>query len=157
MTGWRLGFTGASPKIIEMMAKLQGQSTSNPTAFAQYGAVAALESDHKFLDLCLEAYDARRKRIVELLNAIDGVTCAMPGGAFYVFPDARGLLGRRLGDRVIDSDLTLCQVLLDHALVACVPGEPFGAPGFMRLSYACSMHDIEEGLARIASLVARLE
>ena len=157
MTGWRLGFTGASAEIIRKMSTLQGQSTSNPTAFAQYGAVAAVNSDHKFLDLWLEAYDARRKRIVAGLNALPGVSCAMPGGAFYVFPDARGLLGKRLGSKVIDGDLTLCGLLLEHALVACVPGEPFGAPGFMRLSYACSMDDIEEGLARIGKFVARLE
>ena len=157
MTGWRIGFTLGPATLVRKLATLQGQSTSNPTAFAQHGALAAIEGDHSFLDTWLSAYAARREVIVDGLNSIDGIRCFSPGGAFYVFPDVRGLLGRRLGDNVIDDDLTLCKMLLEHALVACVPGEPFGAPGFMRMSYACSMEDITRGLTRIKAFVERLE
>jgi aspartate aminotransferase len=157
MTGWRIGFTVAQVPLIKKMATLQGQSTSNPTAFAQHGALAALTSDHAFLDEWLAAYDARRHRIVGALNAIEGIQCVLPGGAFYVFPDATGLLGRRLGDIVIENDLQLCELLLEHALVAAVPGSPFGAPGFLRMSYACSMEDIDAGLMRFAEFASRLE
>ncbi|MEE2779201.1 MAG: pyridoxal phosphate-dependent aminotransferase [Myxococcota bacterium] len=157
MTGWRIGFVGAQEALVKKLSTLAGQSTSNPTAFAQYGALAAVQSDGSFLTEWRSAYDARRRRIVDLLNDIDGISCHLPGGAFYVFPDVRGLLGTRLGSTPIDSSMALCQALLEHALVACVPGEPFGAPGFMRLSYACSMEDIEKGLGRIAELASRLE
>ena len=157
MTGWRLGFVGGPEDVIKKVSVLQGQSTSNATSFAQAGGVAALRGDHGFLKSWLEAYDSRRKRIVEMLNDIDGVRCQMPGGAFYVFPDVRGLLGSRYGETVIDSSMALCGALIDHAKVACVPGEPFGAPGFMRLSYACSMEDIEKGVGRIAEFAQALE
>ena len=156
MTGWRIGFTVAPRDVIAKVSTLQGQSTSNPTSFAQAGAIAAVKSDHAFLADWLTAYDARRHAIVEGLNAIDGVTCAMPGGAFYVFPDVRGLLGRRHDDTLIDSSFALCERLLDDKLVACVPGEPFGAPGFMRMSYACSMDDIQRGVARVAEFAKSL-
>ena len=157
MTGWRIGFTGGPKALVSKLATLQGQSTSNPTTFAQEGALAAVTSDHAFLREWLAAYDARRQAIVSGLNAIDGVRCATPGGAFYVFPDVRGLMGRRHQGTVIESTFQLCEVLLDEKLVACVPGEPFGAPGFMRMSYACSMEDIQRGVARIAEFCAGLE
>ena len=156
MTGWRLGFLGASPEIVKKCSVLQGQSTSGATTFAQYGAIAAVSSDHGFLAPWLEAYDARRKRIVGLLNDISGVSCRMPGGAFYCFPDMRQLLERRCDGEVIGTDLNLANLLLEHAKVAVVPGAPFGAPGFARLSYACSMDDIDNGLERIAAFVGRL-
>jgi aspartate aminotransferase len=156
MTGWRIGFTGAPKKVIDQMAVIQGQATSGATTFAQFGALAAVEGDHSFLNDWLAAYDSRRKAIVDGLNAIPGIRCAMPGGAFYVFPDARGLNGKRFGDKVIKDDMDLCEVFLDDALVACVPGTPFGAPGFFRMSYACSIEDIQKGLERIAKTVAKL-
>ncbi|MEZ4265380.1 MAG: pyridoxal phosphate-dependent aminotransferase [Myxococcota bacterium] len=156
MTGWRIGFTGAPKKVIDQMAVIQGQATSGATTFAQFGALAAIEGDHSFLKDWLAAYDSRRKAIVDGLNAIPGIHCAMPGGAFYVFPDARGLNGKRLGDKVITDDMDLCEVFLDDALVACVPGTPFGAPGFFRMSYACSIEDIQKGLERMAATVAKL-
>jgi len=156
MTGWRIGFTAARPELIAKIGILQGQSTSNPTNFAQYGALAALTSDHAFLGSWLTAYDERRRRLVEMANAIDGVRCSLPGGAFYAFPDLRGILGRRRGDTVIDSSMTFCNELLDHAMVACVPGEPFGAPGFVRLSYACSMAEVEKGMSRMAEFIGEL-
>jgi aspartate aminotransferase len=157
MTGWRIGFLGAPAAIVEQVATLQGQSTSNPTSFAQYGALAAVESDHAFLVDWLEAYDARRRRITALLNDIEGVRCQLPGGAFYAFPDIRGILGRRFQGEAVTTDLRFAELCLEHAHVAVVPGAPFGAPGFMRLSYACSMHDIERGVGRIADFCRQLE
>ncbi len=158
MTGWRLGFVGAPRSLIEKLSALMGQTTSGPTTFAQKGALAAIEGDHAFLEGWLAAYDARRRRIVGGLEAIEGIRCAMPGGAFYVFPDLRGLMGRRHGDAgiTLTDDLELCELLLEDALVACVPGTPFGAPGFMRMSYACSMDDIDRGLERITAFCAAL-
>jgi len=157
MTGWRIGFTLGPAALIAKMATLQGQSTSNPTAFAQHGALAAVASDHGFLNEWLAAYDARRHRIVSGLEAIEGVRCSLPGGAFYVFPDVSGLVGRRLAGTVIETELQLCEMLLEHALVAAVPGSAFGAPGYLRMSYACSMDDIDEGLRRLADFAGRLE
>ncbi len=157
MTGWRIGFTAAQPALINKMATLQGQSTSNTVTFAQHGAIAAITGDHGFLDEWKAAYDARRRRITELLNAIPGVTCQLPGGAFYAFPDVRPLLGRTFQGQAIGTDLRLAELLLEHALVAVVPGEPFGAPGFVRLSYACSMDDIDKGVGRFAEFVRKLD
>ena len=157
MTGWRIGFVGAPAAVIAKLSILQGQMTSNATAFAQAGAQAALESDHAFLGPWLQAYDARRRRIVELLRQLPDVRCHEPGGAFYVFPDFRRILERRFQGEVIGTDLNLAGLLLEHAHVAVVPGAPFGAPGFVRLSYACSMEDIEKGLARIAGFLQSLD
>ena len=156
MTGWRVGI-GIGPKeLVSTMSRLQGQMTTNPTALAQAGAIAALTEPEDFLPEWLEAFDARRKRMVELLNAIDGVQCNMPEGAFYAFPDLRGLLGRRFGEKVMESDWDLINYLLEEAHVALVPGTPFGAPGFARLSYATSMAQIEKGVGRMAEAFAKL-
>lgn len=156
MTGWRVGFVGAPAAVIKKLGTLQGQSTSNATAFAQHGVLAAIQSDHSFLHEWLEAYDARRRRITDLLNAIPGVTCALPGGAFYVFPNIDALLGRTHRGVLIDSDLVLAQQVLETKLVAVVPGSAFGGPGFVRLSYACAIDDIERGVARLAEFVDEL-
>ena len=156
MTGWRIGFVGAPAAVIKKLGTLQGQSTSNATAFAQYGALAAVESDHRFLETWTAAYDERRRRIVSLLRDLPGVRCEMPGGAFYVFPDLRELMGKSFRGEVIKDDLHLAQLVLEHKLVALVPGSPFGAPGFVRMSYACSMDDIEQGVARLQEFVAEL-
>ena len=156
MTGWRLGFVGAPAPLIAKLSVLQSQSTSGATTFAQHGALAAITSDHRFLEPWLSAYAARRQRIVELLNAIDGIECSLPGGAFYCFPNIDKLLQRRCEGETIGSDMRFCQLLLEHAKVAIVPGTPFGTPGFARLSYACSMDDIVKGLERFASFAASL-
>ena len=157
MTGWRIGFAGGPRELIAKMSTLQGQCTSNPTAFAQYGALAALRSDHTFLASWMVEYDARRHRITQLLNAIDGVEAVLPGGAFYVFPNVSKILERSFRGEVIGTDLRLSQLLLEHANVAVVPGEPFGGPGHCRLSYAISMEDIEKGLERMKTFIDALE
>jgi len=146
MTGWRLGYTVGPAEVIAQMAKLQSQSTSNPTSFAQYGALAALELDDSVIDEMKEAFVRRRDLIVDALEAIEGVKCPRPDGAFYVFPDFNAYIGDRFAD-----DLALAGFLLEEAKVAVVPGSAFGAPGHLRLSYATSDDLIEEGVRRIAA------
>lgn len=157
MTGWRVGFVIAPVPVRERVLLIQGQSTSNPTTFAQWGAVAALEGDHSFLDEWVTRYAARRERMVALLNGLEGVTCQLPAGAFYALPDVSGLLRRRYRGEDIGTSARLTELLLDHARVAVVDGTPFGAPGHIRLSYACSTEDIQRGLARVAAFVADTE
>ena len=157
MTGWRVGFAVGPAPVIEAMTRIQGQVTTNPASVAQAGAIAALTEPEDFLAEWLSAFDARRRVMVDRLNAMEGVSCTLPKGAFYAFPDLRGLLGRRAAGTVMETDWNLIDYLLDVAGVALVPGTPFGAPGFARLSYATSMADIENGLDRMATALARLE
>ncbi|WP_222615426.1 pyridoxal phosphate-dependent aminotransferase [Persicimonas caeni] len=144
MTGWRLGYAHGPQEIISAMAKLQSQSTSNTTAFAQWGALEALNLDDSVIDEMRDIFKRRRDLIVEGLNAIDGVECATPDGAFYVFPDFSSFIGDRFED-----DMALAGYLLDEAKVALVPGSAFGTPGYLRMSYATSDELIEKGVARI--------
>ena len=146
MTGWRLGYAIGPSEIIGAMAKLQSQSTSNTTSFAQYGAIEALNLDDSVIDGMRETFKRRRDLIVEALSAIDGVECATPSGAFYVFPDFSSFIGKRF-----DDDMALAGYLLDEAQVAVVPGSAFGTPGYLRMSYATSDELIEEGIERIAN------
>jgi aspartate aminotransferase len=156
MTGWRIGIGIGPAPLIAAMSRMQGQVTTNPAAPCQGGAIAALTEPEDFLPGWLAEFDQRRRIMVDTLNAMDGVTCNLPKGAFYAFPDLRGVLGRRAGDRVIDTDWALIDYLLEDAGIALVPGTPFGAPGFARLSYATSMANIEAGLARMGEALARL-
>ncbi|MCA9522102.1 MAG: pyridoxal phosphate-dependent aminotransferase [Myxococcales bacterium] len=149
MTGWRIGFTAGDKAFVGAMTALQSQSTSNIASFAQSAAVVAMTHGDDFLDGWLREFSRRRTYIVEALNAIEGVRCNRPDGAFYVFPDIAGVVGRRFQGRVLDSDLAIADYLLEHANVAVVPGVAFGAPSSMRLSYATSMAQIEKGLTRI--------
>lgn len=154
MTGWRLGYMAAEPEIIAAVGKIQDQSTSNPTSFAQKGGVAALTGPQEPVELMRREFEKRRDRIVEMLNAIPGVECLSPGGAFYVFPNVAGVIAAS-GGKFSDSD-SLAEWLLETANVAIVPGSGFGAPGNVRLSYATSMANIEKGVERIHKAVAGL-
>ena len=145
MTGWRLGFGIGPSSIISQMAKLQSQSTSNATSFAQYGALAALELDDSVIADMRETFKSRRDLIVDGLNDIDGVNCQTPHGAFYVFPDVSAHID---GERFTD-DLDLADYLLEEAHVAVVPGKAFGSPGYIRMSYASGEAQIAEGLERL--------
>lgn len=149
MTGWRIGFTAGDKAFIGAMTALQSQSTSNIASFTQNAAIAAMTHDDDFLGPWLAEFSRRRGYIVDALNAIDGVSCNRPDGAFYVFPDISGVVGRRFGERVLADDLAIADYLLEHAKVAVVPGVAFGAPASMRLSYATSMEQIEKGISRI--------
>jgi aspartate aminotransferase len=157
MTGWRIGYAAGPRDIIGAMGDIQSHATSNPTTFAQAGAAAALRGGYDFLPAWLEAFDERRRLLVEALNAIEGVHCVNPVGAFYVFPDFAGVLGRRApnGER-IDSSMKLAEYLLDEAGVALVPGEAFGAPGCARLSYATATATVREGAKRIGEALGKL-
>ena len=155
MTGWRIGYTLAPEPLIQAMIKIQSQSTSNPTSIAQYAALEAMRGPMDTVPVMLAEYAKRRKRIVEGLREISGVTCEWPGGAFYAFPNISEHLQ---GNHPVAKNCTaLANQLLEKARVALVPGEAFGAPGFLRLSYATSIERIEEGLRRLANFLTRAE
>jgi aspartate aminotransferase len=155
MTGWRVGYTLAPEPLIQAIIKVQSQSTSNPTSIAQYAALEAMRGSMDTVPLMLAEYARRRKRIVEGLREIDGVTCEWPGGAFYAFPNVSAHLS---GPNAVAPNCTaLANELLERAHVALVPGEAFGAPGFLRLSYATSLERIEEGLRRMKKFLTRAE
>ncbi len=157
MTGWRIGFCAGPRHLIKAMAKVQGQSTSNPNAIAQKAALAALTGPTDELEHMVRVYETRRCWLVEALNAIDGIHCIMPEGAFYVFPSIAGWLGRKTQDgRTLDNDVAICEWLLAEAGVALVPGTAFGAPGHVRFSYAVTQDMLEEAVQRIAEAVQQL-
>jgi aspartate aminotransferase len=156
MTGWRIGYTLGPEPLIQALIKLQSQSTSNPTSIAQYAALEAMRGSMDAVPLMLAEYARRRKRIVEGLRAIPGVTCEWPGGAFYAFPNVSAHLGE--GSHAHAKTCTeLSKLLLEKARVALVPGEAFGAPGYLRLSYATSIERIDEGLRRLDRFFSRVE
>ena len=156
MTGWRIGWMLAPSAVAKACDKLQGQSTTNPAAIAQHAALAALEGPPEAVQAMRRTFEGRRGRIVEGLNRIEGIHCRMPEGAFYAFPDVRGLLGRQGTTGVLTTDLDLASYLLEEARCAVVPGSAFGAPGHVRISYAASEALIDEGLARMAAAAAKL-
>lgn len=156
MTGWRVGYTLAPEPLIQAIIKIQSQSTSNPTSIAQYAALEAMRGTMDTVPPMLAEYTVRRKRIVEGLRAIPGITCEWPGGAFYAFPNISAHLGE--GKTAVAKTCTdLSKLLLENAHVALVPGEAFGAPGFLRLSYATSIERIDEGLRRLEKFFSRAE
>ncbi|GAA4769936.1 pyridoxal phosphate-dependent aminotransferase [Stakelama sediminis] len=157
MTGWRIGFAGGPQWLIRAMAKLQSQSTSNPTSISQAAAVAALTGDQSFLKERAAAFEKRRDLVVSMLNRIDGMTCPRPQGAFYVYPEFSGLIGKSTPDgTVIDTDQAMVGYLLDHARVAAVHGAAFGLSPAMRISYATSDALLEEACNRIQEACASL-
>ncbi|UZK68514.1 pyridoxal phosphate-dependent aminotransferase [Sphingomonas sp. S1-29] len=158
MTGWRIGFAGGAPWLIKAMAKLQSQSTSNPCSIAQAAATAALNGDQSFLKERNAAFQVRRDLVVGMLNAIPGITCPTPEGAFYVYPEFSGLIGSQTpGGTVIDTDEAFVTYLLDEAKVACVQGAAFGVSPAMRISYATSDALLREACTRIATAVDALK
>ncbi len=158
MTGWRIGYTLAPEALVQAVIKLQSQSTSNPTSIAQYAALEAMRGTMESVPIMLAEYAKRRKRIVEGLRAIPGVNCEMPGGAFYAFPNVAAHLANGASGHALAKDTTeLAKLLLDKARVALVPGDAFGAPGYLRLSYATSIERIEEGLRRMERFFTRVE
>jgi len=152
MTGWRIGYAAAPTPIAAAVTDIQGHLAGNPNSIAQKAALAALEDRVDLKEMVAE-YDRRRRYIVGRLNALPGVSCVTPKGAFYAFPDVRGCLGRPRGPI---TSTALCDYLLEVAHVAAVPGEAFEAPGFVRFSYATAMARIEEGLDRIGRALEAL-
>ncbi len=156
MTGWRLGYAAGPKELIAGMQMIQDQSTSNASSFSQKGALAALEGPTTELDTMVAEFKARRELMVNGLNAIPGVKCRMPEGAFYVFPNIGELIGRTYKGKPIKGSVHLSEILLEDYLLAAVPGEPFGAEGHLRFSFATSRAVIEKGLKRLAEFVAAL-
>lgn len=158
MTGWRIGWSIAPPKVAKALDVIQGQSTTNPTAVAQAASVAALEGPRDEVQAMRKIFEERRNRMVEGLRAIPGLGCRMPEGAFYAFADVRGLFGKQpAGRSPLQTDEDVAFWLLDEAHVAGVPGTPFGAPGYIRFSYASSIETIDAGVAAIRAAVEKLQ
>lgn len=158
MTGWRIGYAGGAPWLIKAIAKLQSQSTSNPCSVAQAAATAALTGDQSFLAERNQAFQARRDMVVSMLNAIEGMTCPTPEGAFYVYPSFAPLIGKSTpSGRLIDSDEAFVGYLLDDAKVAAVQGAAFGLSPAMRISYATSDALLREACTRIQTACAALK
>jgi len=154
MTGWRVGWMIGPRDVIAAATNLQSHSTSNVANVSQLAALAAVSGDLSAVAEMRAAFDRRGKLMHRLLESIPGVTCMEPQGAFYCFPNFDGVLGREVGGRVVDTTLELCEVLLEQAKVAIVPGEAFGAPGYARLSFALGDDDLGEGVGRIAQALA---
>ena len=154
MTGWRVGWMIAAADVLKAAANLQSHLSSNVNNVAQRAAIAAVSGPMDAVEEMKVAFDRRRRAIVEGLNAIEGVHCPTPEGAFYVYPDVTGLIGSTVSGRRIDSSQDLAEVILEEAEVAVVPGEAFGPSGYLRLSYALADDDLREGVERIQRLLA---
>ena len=154
MTGWRVGWVIGPQDVIKATTNLQSHATSNVANVSQVAAIAAVSGNLDAVAEMRSAFDRRRRRITEILDAIDGVTCPLPEGAFYVYPSVKDVIGRTIRGRVADSSAELASIILDEAEVAVVPGEAFGTPGYLRLSYALCDDDLVEGASRIAALLA---
>jgi aspartate aminotransferase len=156
MTGWRIGYAAGPKDLITAMADIQSQSTSNPTSISQKAAVAALRGGDAFTRQMVQEFDRRRGVMVERLNKIPGVSCRMPAGAFYAFPNVSGVLGRRHAGKPVETPADLAAYLLKEAQVAVVPGEPFGSTAHIRLSYATSLEAVTRGLDRMETALGKL-
>jgi aspartate/methionine/tyrosine aminotransferase len=154
MTGWRVGWMIGPVDLVKAATNLQSHATSNVANVSQRAALAAVSGDLAAVAEMKKAFDRRRHTIVDMLNEIDGVVCPMPGGAFYAYPSVKGLLGKEYDGRVIDSSADLSEYILEKAEVAVVPGEAFGSPGYLRLSYALGDDDLVEGITRLQKLFA---
>lgn len=156
MTGWRMGYAAGPKEVIGAMSKVQSQSTSNTCSIVQKASVEALNGPQDFIGVMVAEFDKRRKYILERLEAIPGIECPRPVGAFYVFPKVSHYYGRSRADKKITSSSELSTYLLDEAKVAVVSGDAFGADEYIRLSYALGMADIEKGLDRIEKALGEL-
>ena len=157
MTGWRIGY-GAGPKeIIKAMAKIQSQSTTNPSSISQAAAVEALNGTQEFIKIRTESFKERRDFVVKSLNKIKGLTCFKPNGAFYVFPNCKSCLNKKdIKNNKIKTDKDFVESLLENAGIAVVQGSAFGLPGFFRISYATSMENLQKALAKIQEFCENL-
>ena len=154
MTGWRVGWLIAPTDLAAAASNLQSHATSNVSNVAQRAALAAVTGDLAAVEEMKTAFDRRRTTIVSMLNEIEGVVCPTPHGAFYAYPSVKGLLGRDYGGRLIETSADLAEYILEEAEVAVVPGEAFGSPGYLRLSYALGDDDLVEGVTRLQKLFA---
>lgn len=157
MTGWRIGYALGPEEVISAAGKIQSQSTSNPTSIAQAAALEAISGPQEDVGSMVREFNKRRDVIVDRLNAIEGIRCLKPQGAFYVFPNISALFGRAAKGRKLVSPCEVADYLLEEASVAVVPGEDFGSREHIRFSYATGLEDIEKGCKRIESAIGKLE
>jgi len=157
MTGWRIGYSFGDVQIIKAMAKIQGQATSCANSIGQKAAVEALTGDQLEVEKMLKVFERRRDLMVTLLNEIPGFSCATPGGAFYAFPDVSAYMGKYLDDIFINNSFDLSDYLLAAANVVTIPGDGFGAPGYLRFSFAVSEKTMENGIGRIKKVLKKLK
>ena len=158
MTGWRIGYAAGDKDIIKAIAKIQSQSTTNPSSISQAAAVEALNGKQDFIPVRAKAFQERRDFVVNSLNAIEGISCLKPEGAFYVFPNCKGLIGKKdKSGKKITNDTEFVQSLLENNDVAVVQGSAFGLEGFFRISYATSMEKLEIAMKRIKSFCESLK
>lgn len=156
MTGWRLGYAAGPKPLIAAMQMIQDQSTSNANSITQKAGLAALQGPTEEMQKMVAEYRVRRDLFVNGLNAIPGVRCRAPEGAFYVFPSIEGLLGKRYKDRTVTGSVQVSEILLEDFRVAAVPGQPFGAEGYLRMSFVTSRQNLEKGLARIREFAGKM-
>ncbi|MGW8379186.1 pyridoxal phosphate-dependent aminotransferase [Streptomyces sp. ODS28] len=154
MTGWRVGWIIGPQDVVKAAANLQSHATSNVSNVAQQAALAAVSGSLDAVEKMKESFDRRRRTIVRMLNEIDGVVCPEPEGAFYAYPSVKGLLGKEIRGRRPATSVELAELILEEAEVAVVPGEAFGTPGYLRLSYALGDEDLAEGISRMQKLLA---
>jgi len=157
MTGWRIGYTASTRQVAKVMGAYQSQATSNPNSIAQYAGIEALRGPQDSVAQMKQAFDRRRKLLCKLINDIDGLSCEMPGGAFYVMMNISGIKGRTYGGVPINTSLEFAEELLKHTLTAVVPGAAFGADDYVRLSYAIKDDNIVKGLERIKQFVGAMK
>jgi aspartate/methionine/tyrosine aminotransferase len=153
MTGWRVGWLIGPADVVKAATNLQSHATSNVCNVAQAAALAAVSGDLEAAEAMRVAFDRRRQLIVRMLNEIPGVVCPEPMGAFYAYPSVKGVLGREIRGRRPASSAELAELILEEAEVAVVPGEAFGTPGYLRLSYALGDEDLTEGVSRLQKLL----
>jgi aspartate aminotransferase len=149
MTGWRIGYIAGPRNIIAAVNSFQGHSSGNPPSISQWASVAALASNSSFMKGWVDEFKKRRDYLVSELDGISGISCSVPGGAFYVFPNVSGLFGKTYGGQRIENSVDLAQYLLEKGKIATVPGVAFGAEGYIRISFATSMENIVEGVRRL--------
>lgn len=154
MTGWRIGWVIGPTDVVKAATNLQSHATSNVSNVAQRAAIAAVSGDLAAVEEMKVAFDRRRRKIVGMLNEIDGVVCPEPKGAFYAYPSVKGLLGRTVDGVTPQTSAELAELILEKAEVAAVPGEAFGSPGYLRFSYALGDDDLVEGISRLQKLFA---
>ena len=158
MTGWRIGYAGGPLELIKAMAKVMGQSTSNASSISQWASVAALNGPQRFIEDRNGVYRERRDLVVGMINQCDGLTCTTPQGAFYIFPDCSGLIGKKTSEgRVIKTDQNFAQALLEQEYVAVVPGTAFSCSPFFRVSYSIETARLREACTRIQRFCASLQ
>ena len=151
MTGWRIGYAAGPKDIIKAIAKIQSQSTTNPSSISQAAAVEALNGTQSFIQERSKSFQERRDFVVKELNAIDGINCLKPDGAFYVFPSCKKLIGKKDSKgREIKNDTDFVQSLLENNGIAVVQGSAFGLEGFFRISYATSMENLKKAIEKIS-------